>query len=324
MVKGLVIGKFMPFHNGHISLIEFARKKCDELVVLVCVENREPINADIRYNWVKTCFSYDSKIRPVLFTFDGKYLPATSVASRAISKLWADAIKKLNLDVDVIISSEQYGQYVAECMNIPYIDYDINRKNLPISATQIRENPYKYWDKIPSIVQKHYFKKICIVGTESTGKTTLAKKIAQYLGGYYVCEMGREMTGNVYDCTYEDLVAIAHSHAKSIMQAETQCEKLLIIDTDINITKSYCRFLFNRKLEYESWVDDINKCDLYLFLDNDVPHVQDGTRLTEDDRNRLREYHIRELNDSGIKYHIIKGDWDERFKKALELILNNK
>jgi HTH-type transcriptional repressor of NAD biosynthesis genes len=33
MIRGLVIGKFMPVHNGHIALINFAASQCDELIV---------------------------------------------------------------------------------------------------------------------------------------------------------------------------------------------------------------------------------------------------------------------------------------------------
>lgn len=320
MKRGLVIGKFMPLHNGHISLIEYARKQCDEVVVLVCVEDNEPINGDLRYMWVTEFFRNYSDVKPHMFKFNDSDLPATSVSSRSISKLWAEAILRLNLNIDVIISSEQYGQYLAEYMNISNIDYDISRNNLPISATLIRENPYKYWDFIPRNVQRYYFKKVCIVGTESTGKTTLAKRLTDYFGGKYVTEVGRDMTGNVYDCTYDDLVAIAHGHAKAISEAESCDEKILFVDTDINITKSYCRFLFHRRLHYESWVDDVNKFNLYLFLDNDVPYVQDGTRLNEEDRNKLKLYHISELRRAGVEYKVISGNWDERFNKALKYI----
>mgnify|MGYP003834889701 CR=1 FL=1 len=33
MKRGLVIGKFMLVHKGHIALINFAASQCDELIV---------------------------------------------------------------------------------------------------------------------------------------------------------------------------------------------------------------------------------------------------------------------------------------------------
>src|SRR5712671_1349668 len=53
MKKGLVIGKFMPFHKGHKALIDFAMRNCDELIVLICAEINEPIPAAQRYMWLK-------------------------------------------------------------------------------------------------------------------------------------------------------------------------------------------------------------------------------------------------------------------------------
>ena len=34
-MRGLFIGRFQPFHNGHLKGIEWALKRCDELVIAV-------------------------------------------------------------------------------------------------------------------------------------------------------------------------------------------------------------------------------------------------------------------------------------------------
>ena len=36
MTTGLIIGKFMPLHRGHMVLIDYARSRVDRLTVLVC------------------------------------------------------------------------------------------------------------------------------------------------------------------------------------------------------------------------------------------------------------------------------------------------
>ena len=53
MKKGLVLGKFMPLHNGHLSLFDFAGQHCDELVILLCYTDKEPINGALRELWLK-------------------------------------------------------------------------------------------------------------------------------------------------------------------------------------------------------------------------------------------------------------------------------
>lgn len=51
MLRGLVLGKFMPYHAGHAHLIRTARASVDELTVLVCSIAREPIDGVLRHHW---------------------------------------------------------------------------------------------------------------------------------------------------------------------------------------------------------------------------------------------------------------------------------
>jgi HTH-type transcriptional repressor of NAD biosynthesis genes len=48
MKRGLVIGKFMPLHKGHIALIEFAAALCDELIVSMSYTDNDPIDPQLR------------------------------------------------------------------------------------------------------------------------------------------------------------------------------------------------------------------------------------------------------------------------------------
>jgi nicotinamide riboside kinase len=49
-------------------------------------------------------------------------------------------------------------------------------------------------------------------------------------------------------------------------------------------------------------------------------HLQDGTRLSEAERNLLDLSHRQVLTDHNIDIIEIKGDWNERFEKAVEQI----
>ena len=98
----------------------------------------------------------------------------TSVSNVDISRVWSVYLKDLFPDVNVIFTSEKYGDYVSEFMGIGHMYYDQPRLTTPISSTLIRENPLKYWDFIPKNVRPYYTKKVCIVGTESTGSWDLS------------------------------------------------------------------------------------------------------------------------------------------------------
>lgn len=320
MRRGLVLGKFMPVHNGHIKLIEHAVSNCDSLIVWVCVSNKETMPAGLRLEWIKRIFKDNHKIKPVLFEYDESILPNTSEASKEVSEIWSEVIKQSLPQIDVIISSEKYGDFVAEYLNIEHIYYPLNRVT---SASAIRDNPYKHWQFIPNVVKPYFYRKICISGTESTGKSTLTKNLANFFNVDYVSEVGREIIENTNTCQQEDLLKIAETHASKILLKEKDLNRMLIIDTDINITRSYSKFLFNHKLEVESWIVNANKCDLYLYLDNDAPFIQDGTRLSESDRNKLDSFHKMQLKESGIEYFLINGNWNQRFDKSLKIIFEN-
>ncbi|MEO3705479.1 adenylyltransferase/cytidyltransferase family protein [Trichormus azollae] len=54
---GIILGKFMPPHLGHQYLVDLARSYVDNLTVLVCSIQSEPITGDFRYHWMRSIFT---------------------------------------------------------------------------------------------------------------------------------------------------------------------------------------------------------------------------------------------------------------------------
>lgn len=320
MKTGLVFGKFMPLHNGHLALIEFALQHCTHLTIILCYTNKEPIKGEIREQWLKKALEDYKNITIIPFEYNDSVLPNTSASSKGVSRKWAAAFKKIVPDAAIVFTSELYGEYIAEYMNIQRLDFDKERKAIPVSASQIREDPFKYWSFIPSYVRSWFVKKICIAGTESTGKSTLTENLARHFRTTFVPEMAREIVEVTDTCTYEDLLNIASLHAKEILNKLPGANKLLFVDTDINITGSYSEFLFNKKLEVENWIAEANQFDMYLFLEPDCEYIQDGTRLSPEERNKLSEHHKRFFQNIGINFISICGSWENRFVTACKII----
>ena len=90
-------------------------------------------------------------------------LPSSSEASRDISLLWSIYLKKEFPQTDVLFTSEPYGDYVAEYMNITHECFDQARTIIPISGTMIRESPFTYRNYINHYAQSYFIKKIIIV-----------------------------------------------------------------------------------------------------------------------------------------------------------------
>ena len=54
--RGFLLGKFMPPHAGHVALIDAARRLVDELTILVCSLPDDPIDGQLRFDWMKALF----------------------------------------------------------------------------------------------------------------------------------------------------------------------------------------------------------------------------------------------------------------------------
>ena len=320
MTRGLVLGKFYPLHVGHISLIEFSVTKCDELIILICASDRETIPGEIRLQWIQETFINNSNITPTLLNYSEQDLPNTSVSSKRVSQVWATKIQEILPSLDLVFSSEAYGDFLAEFLHCRHISFDGGRLMHKISSTDIRKNAFKYWDYIAPAAKPSFVKKVCIYGTESTGKSTLTKNLAAHYKTDFVPEVAREVINATDECTPQHLIVVATMQAKEIRSKIRTANKILFVDTDVNITRSYSKFLFGKELEVPVWIEELNQFDLYLYLDIDAPYVQDGTRLEKNRRDELNAFHKKQLADRSIEFELVTGDWTDRFERAVSII----
>lgn len=162
--------------------------------------------------------------------------------------------------------------------------------------------------------------RICLHGAESTGKSTLARKLAVRFDCPIVAEYGRtyaETHGTVF--TLEDLLAIAREQDRLMRAAAATSPGLLILDTDPLMSAAWAEMLFGTApdalLAYE-------KAELYLLFSPEVPWVADGTRAFGAPDARARFAAIAEdmLVRVGVPYLTVDGDWDARERRTAEAV----
>ena len=301
-------------------MIRFALTKCDILIVLVCCSDRENIPGITRGSWICKAFENEQRVQVRIFNYQETELPNTSTSSKAVSKVWANVFKKELPECSLLITSEEYGNFVAAYMGIKHIAFDILKNLYPVSASDIRRDLSGNWSFLPDSVKVDFAIKIVITGTESTGKTTLAKKLAKHFKCSLVLEAARDIISNSNNFKFEKLHIVATEHAKRIDKIILTHHPLVIIDTDVHTTISYAQFLFGRHLEISSDIYNSNKANVYLYLTKDVQYLQDGTRLSEAERNMLDQSHRQVLKDHDINFIELKGNWDQRFADAVEIV----
>jgi HTH-type transcriptional regulator, transcriptional repressor of NAD biosynthesis genes len=320
-MKGLIIGAFNPVHKGHIELFKYALFHADSVTVGLCLQPEEIISGTLRERWLRAVCAELSPERLKVEVICEAHLPFKKESDRAVSKIWADYLTERFGAFDALFGSEQYVEYLAEYMDCQSFIYDSSRIRTPVSATKIRQNPFHEWRHIPSVVRPFFVKKICLYGSESVGKTTLAQQLAEYYGTTWVPEMARDLLGD-RKCEYEDFVPIARLQTLEALRQTQKANRLLICDTDVITTELYARIYFDdcpeEVIEWQKMVD----YDLYLFLETDVPWVGDSQRDLGDPSVRAQTRHLflSALVERGIPFITIKGDWDERKAAAIEAI----
>lgn len=196
---------------------------------------------------------------------------------------------------------------------------------------KIHKNPFKYWNQIPNIIKPYYVKKILIIGNESTGKTVMAKSLANLYNTNCVLEYSRDVCTNCGGEDYmleKDFEEILFQHKLNIENNCKSSNKLLFIDTDAFMTYYYRNQCFNntnKLLSDEKIIQKIsNNYDLVLFMESDVPYVQDNLRIENRNINGLRESSTKTIKElylrNNIKFEIINGSYEERLNKAIKII----
>lgn len=163
--------------------------------------------------------------------------------------------------------------------------------------------------------------RVVLTGSESTGKTVLARQLATHFGVEWVPEFVRayaEERGGVIG--FADHGPIARGQAALEDAYQARAERLLVHDTDLVSTAVYCGHYFG---QCPAWIEEEARrrlADMYLLMDIDVPWVADPAR----DRGHMRpEMHAlfeEALERFGAPYVLVGGSWSERFERARRAI----
>jgi HTH-type transcriptional repressor of NAD biosynthesis genes len=212
--KGLVLGKFMPMHKGHEYLIRFAQGFCEELTVVVDCLKDQTYSTSQRKKWI------EEEIPGVKVVALQKEMPQDPSETADFWSIWKEAIFEAAGKPDVVVAAMDYGWTLAHHLGCEMVACDVSRKSLPISATQIREDTNSQWDWLCGSAKASLTKRLIFLGPESTGKTTLAQKMAQEEKTIYVPEYAKALIDRQHGEFFEHNV-------KSVLKAQRQSENVL-------------------------------------------------------------------------------------------------
>jgi NadR type nicotinamide-nucleotide adenylyltransferase len=310
---GLVVGKFMPPHTGHLYLIEAARRQVDRLSVVIFTKTCEPIPGALRAAWLRELVSD----LPVLHAEQEHSVDFDDPAAWGF---WVAAIREvLPAGPAILFSSETYGAELARRLGARHVLVDPARRQVPVSATQIRENPFAFWDYIPPPVRPYFARRVAVVGAESTGKTTLARALAAHFHTVWVPEFARDyLLARGGGVTLDDMPVIARGQAALEDRLARDANRLLICDTNLLTTKIWHEHYFGDCPPDIQRMAAERTAEFYLLCDVDVPWVDDGLRDSPGRREWFHERFRRELAARGLPYRVLSGSVDQRLAAAIQ------
>ena len=309
---GMILGKFLPPHAGHQYLVHFGQNFVDRLYVLVCSIQAEPIDGRLRYAWMRELFP-----NVTIIHIDAE-LPQEPADHLHFWDIWRDTVQTAVPEpINVVFASEQYGVRLAVELGATYVPVDQARGQVPISGTAIRRDPFAHWRFIPECVRPYYVKRVCLFGPESTGKSTLARDLAQHFDTVYVPEFARSWLDPKQGvCVADDIPIIARGQRASEDALARQANRLLFCDTDMLLTTVWSDVLFGSCPEWIVQSAAHRHYDLYLLMDVDVPWVDDAQRYLPNQRHEFFDRCQTVLQQSGRCMVVISGSWQERFTQA--------
>ena len=169
--------------------------------------------------------------------------------------------------------------------------------------------------------------RVCVVGAESTGTTTLARELAEHYHTVWVPEFGRLYTERlkeggintfVYHWKTEEFVHIAKQQHKHEDRLAKQANRILVCDTDALATAIWHQRYVGTWSEEVEAIANRRRYDLYLLTDFDIPFEHDGVRDGQQIRPWMTQRFTEELTKRGCRWILLKGSREERLQKAID------
>jgi NadR type nicotinamide-nucleotide adenylyltransferase len=309
---GLILGKFLPPHAGHVHLVETGRAAVARLTVLVCSLAREPIAGALRHAWMQELFP-DVDVVHV-----AEELPQEPAEDPDFWAKWIAAIRRVvPVGPDLVFTSEDYGDELARRLGARHVCVDRARARHPISGTRVRADPLAAWAHLPAPVRAHFVKRVLVYGSESTGKTTLAERLAGRHRTAWVPEHARAYLDAKGTLEAADLEAIARGQLADEERLARRADRVLFCDTDLATTVVYAEAYFGRCPDWIRAAAAARRYDLVLFCEPDVPHVADPWRDfgAPAARAAMHERFARALPPDA-RVARVRGSWGERWLGA--------
>jgi HTH-type transcriptional regulator, transcriptional repressor of NAD biosynthesis genes len=341
---GLVVGKLSPLHHGHEHLLTTALGQCERVLCLSYSSPELPgCGAATRRRWMAELFPAithlgldESELGRLRQTHPKlPHLPDNDASELEQRVFVAElCLRVFGVAVDAVFTSELYGDgFAAELQrqfraagnvdaHVEHVLVDLARIAVPISATAIRADRELGLTFLSPVVRASFVRRVCLVGGESSGKTTLTRALAASFETTHCEEYGRELwLERGGELRYDDYLRIATTQLQLEEEASRAARHVTFCDTSPLTTLFYCLDQFGHaEPELHRLAD--RAYDLFLLCAPDLPFEQDGTRRDPAFRARQHDFYLAELERLQARWILVHGSVEARVESARSGILS--
>jgi len=163
--------------------------------------------------------------------------------------------------------------------------------------------------------------RVVVTGSECTGKTTLARSLAERFGAPWAPEYSRGYCeAKPGPLGPEDVEPIARGQMDDADAAEERATDLLVLDTDLLSTVVYARHYYGA---CPPWVEEAARArrgDLYLLCAPDLPWTADGVRDRGGAREEMHRLFVAELSSARVAVRSVSGTGPARAAEAADAV----
>ena len=163
--------------------------------------------------------------------------------------------------------------------------------------------------------------RVVITGSESTGKTWLAERLALRLDAVWSREFSREYAlHKAAPLDASDVEPIARGQIALEDDALSRARGIAVLDTDLVSTVVYANHYYGHCPVWIAQAALARLGDLYLLCAIDVPWVADAARDRPHARAELHAAFAAQLETFGARVRVIGGKWEQRETSAIEAV----
>lgn len=140
MSKGLFVGRFQPFHLGHLATVKFALSRLEELIIIIgsaqtSHEIKNPFTAGERIQMIKDSLVEDSSV-------DMKKILLIPVSDVNMHSLWTHQVDILVPKYNVVFTNDILTALLFKQREIEVVEPSLYRRK-ELSATEVRSRMAK-------------------------------------------------------------------------------------------------------------------------------------------------------------------------------------